>query len=687
MAFENEARFHLPDDELPQTIDHLNNGTLLQGFILAPKPQQKHSDTYFDIDGKLLRKGWSLRIRRSCDSVKATLKRPSSKPEGATFGEVREEIENSATADLTDTVAIIIKELAYANIIDRNPPGILGSLLISGLTSTLAGLGIIDLFTVTTTRHPWIVTRNGDEIAELVVDDSTYDVGAASQTGRIRECRIEVELRDASSGSDLDEICTRLISIFPLREVHESKFERGMLHVSTGGLREKLELKIALTNDEYYDSIVSRVETDGARFLPLYRFSGSRYRHIEDVYFDDEQLHLFQAGHYLRLRQEQGSKELVFRRLTEDIPYGEALQEEFIAAGSGEEFERNWLSIRDWLTRSTGREVRADIAGLEDIGEALKANGLHPTLRVDIARRQWMVQRADALLTNNLPQEHIAKLKYDRITMHHPANAGVRLQSREFEATGVDRDDGAPLGARILAYDGFVAQFMEACAHVVPDHNVTRRISAKYFQGIVDLGITKVVPNWLAGNKLAYRVSLLRSKSGNPDAPVGYSRLEVSKEILEETQDSVTSLREIVAERLQASGGAERENWIDFARSMDERIQQIEAAIARLAPALNLTVIQNASPTASARASTTVDLSVVANELSTVLDHAVGSGLAEESDEVAAIMMARGAASRGDELAAASALRKVGKYIADIAKQISVPVTTALLEKHFGLGR
>jgi hypothetical protein len=48
------------------------------------------------------------------------------------------------------------------------------------------------------------------ELAELAVDDSSYEVGSTSQPGAIRECRVEVELLDASRTADLDAICERL---------------------------------------------------------------------------------------------------------------------------------------------------------------------------------------------------------------------------------------------------------------------------------------------------------------------------------------------------------------------------------------------------------------------------------------------------------------------------------------------
>jgi hypothetical protein len=142
---------------------------------------------------------------------------------------------------------------------------------------------------------------------------------------------------------------------------------------ATRGLREKLELKITVTQDADYQHIISRFENDNSNFLPQYRFSRLAERQIADIYFDNKELRLFQAGHYLRLREERGAKELVFRRLTQDVQYGEVFQEEFVAKGSGEDFVRNWEPIRDWLTSSTGREVKANVADLEDIESVMEA--------------------------------------------------------------------------------------------------------------------------------------------------------------------------------------------------------------------------------------------------------------------------------------------------------------------------
>ena len=360
------------------------------------------------------------------------------------------------------------------------------NLLLNGMKSTLAASGLKELFTVRTARHRWIVGHEGVDLAELVVDDSSYDIGSASQPDAIHECRIEVELLDSTKNAELNEICKKLASRYRLRQVHESKFERGMLHVSTRGLREKLELKILVATASDYDTIVSRIRND-PEFLSQYRFSPLKERVISDVYFDSEELQLFQAGQYLRLRQEGQLKELVFRRLTQDVQYGEVLQEELVARGDGEKFRRNWEPIRRWLSSTTGHEVEPSVSNIEDIQQALSAHGLRPTLSVEIQRQPWIVHRIDVSMPSDVSMDHVAKLKYDRIKMRRPNRPEVSLDCQEFEATGVESDDNVPFGPSILAYDGFVAQFMEACAHVASDNNVTRRINAKYFQGVEQL--------------------------------------------------------------------------------------------------------------------------------------------------------------------------------------------------------
>jgi inorganic triphosphatase YgiF len=94
MGLENEARFQLPEDKLMATIDRLNSGRILEPFRLAQKGFKQHADTYFDsADEMLLGRGWSLRLRRSDGSLRATLKRPAGKANEA-FGDLRGEIEN-----------------------------------------------------------------------------------------------------------------------------------------------------------------------------------------------------------------------------------------------------------------------------------------------------------------------------------------------------------------------------------------------------------------------------------------------------------------------------------------------------------------------------------------------------------------------------------------------------------------
>lgn len=223
---ENEARFHLPDDQYAAVVDRFNQSQVLGPFTLVPKGQKTHEDTYFDIDGKLRDRGWSLRIRTFDENVRVTLKTPVL-GESPTLGKKNEELENTANVDLFDTISEVINRLAGENIIRDAPSDLPSQLLLQGAYPTLQKLGLKDLFTVRTSRHRWIVSDKMERLAELTVDESFYDVNASNPNEAIREFRVEVELLDPDLNESLTQICESLTSEFRLEEVRDSKFERA----------------------------------------------------------------------------------------------------------------------------------------------------------------------------------------------------------------------------------------------------------------------------------------------------------------------------------------------------------------------------------------------------------------------------------------------------------------------------
>jgi hypothetical protein len=168
--------------------------------------------------------------------------------------------------------------------------------------------------------------------------------------------------------------------------------------------------------------------------------------------------------------------------------------------------------------------------------------------------------------------------------------------------------------------------------------------------------------------------------SGGSPEPADYARLERQQQALDDTRDSVTSLRKIISDQVRIGDSADRELWSEFAASFDERIRNIERTINLLTPNFNLTVIQNASQT-----STMHDTSALARELSELIMRAQRDGLPADSEQVAALTAARDAAVEGDDKAAIGYLRKAATYIAGVARDIAVPVTVGLIKEHFGI--
>src|SRR6476646_2744830 len=147
MALENEARFRLPEAKYQKTVERLNATRHLSSFNIMQKGPKSHSDTYFDINGVLRRRGWSFRIRISGNEIRATLKTPIAKA-GATYGKINEELENSDNSGLIDTLSRIMQRLADEGVVPKLPSDLDSRLLIKGIYPTLREIGLHDLFTV-----------------------------------------------------------------------------------------------------------------------------------------------------------------------------------------------------------------------------------------------------------------------------------------------------------------------------------------------------------------------------------------------------------------------------------------------------------------------------------------------------------------------------------------------------------
>lgn len=684
MALENEARFHVPEDSLNRTLQELNTRRALTPFSLRWIGTKDHTDTYFDVEGALQKRGWSLRLRTSGDKVRATLKRPVVDP-NASGQVIRDELENDSNESFLAVVLQIIAILRDDGIISGGLPSQVQTML-DGAYATLQSTGLRDLFAIRTTRHIWVVTSQSEDVAELVVDDSYYDIGPIGLSDPIRECRLEVELIDPSRGSMLAEICEELTAKYDVHEVYDSKFDRGMLHYATRALREKLETKISVRSDADYNAIIKHLEHN-PEFLPTYRFTRLSERTITDAYFDTADQRLFQAGCYLRLRSERRNRELVFRHLTKELRYGEALQEEIVAKGAGDSFDRSWELIQNWLSSTTKLNFSNSGATLEGIEQALASIGFMRILDVGIKRVPWMVERVGSSQRHGIGQpDHVAKLKYDRIRYSRPGSQASALSTAEFEATGVEGEGSAASDSIITAYDAFVAQFMEACGHFVSDKNVTRRISAKYFTGMVELGIAHSTPEWLRDGRLSYRVSILRDTPSEEPEELARERDKLADEHrgaverAKAVKAEVVELRADITSSKELADGSGRE----FLNTLDARLRNIESAVDRISPTINFYANQQVSQVASVR-SDSFDMPSLALELGKMLAYIRQNPEDYGDIPQEEIVAAQEAARQNDVSSVVNHLKKVGKYVAELARQVAAPVASALIEAKLGI--
>lgn len=680
MALENEARFHLPEIKFLKSVGDLSEPGILPPFRLTAKGKKLHSDTYFDINGVLRRRGWSLRIRRSGPEVRVTLKAPIANKQSA-HGDTKEEIENSDNSQLFITLAEIISRLIAAGIVNDAYEDAVAHAMVKGVYSTLRELGLKDLFTVRTSRHRWILSEGADDLAELAVDESFYDVGLPGDSSDIRECRIEVELLDASQHEAMARICDALMSKFDITEVRDSKFERGMLHFDTRGLRDKLEVKLRLSKDADYAIILDRIQRDQA-FVRGHRFTRMPERRISDVYFDTAAQKLFQAGHYLRLRREGKGKELVFRRLTQDEKYGHVLQEEVVAKGEGEAFRRNWQRIERWLSGTTGRAIVGEIPNLDAVEMFLNGAGFWPTLEVEVERLPWIVERIDESKPYATTPDHVAKLKYDKITMRRADDRSRVRHSVEFEVTGVESDEAAPGENNRLGYEAFVPAFEQACSYYATDKNVEHILSAKYFEGMLKLDIAERIPHWVEDNRLRFHVSLLRQELDEERntydlvklVQEGQGRLSGS----DRAQEIIKSIIETLSSYLRSEGQIDAP--ASLASFLDSRLRDNGEAVVK--SVVNVTVSQNQEASSNASASTNMNL--LARELLAIASEAKRNGSATE-EQVAALEAAQKSAKAGDESGVIRNLRKAASVALNLAREIGAPVATAFIEAKFGL--
>lgn len=548
---EREARFVIEPDKFNVVMSEL--GDLRLGpYSLQSPDVEEHDDTYFDTrDHDLYELGCSLRIRTRDIGTRITLKIPEPGEDGDGAGSRNREIENSDYSDIIDVFLEIIRLLREKRVIRRDwdSAAIMHLLIAHGAAYALGSAGLQDLFTVTTERHTWRVMDTGQEISELTLDDSRYQFKRVIRDNYEHQCRMEVELRASAPDELLRELIGHVRGRFGFDEEHSSKFEYGMTLYLGRKLAEKVEVKIIMPVRSAHGEIVKKIKRD-AGFVPGYIFSRDGEHRLKDVYFDNNRQGLFMAGHYLRLRADGNERDLKFRILEINEQLRDAIQYEVSAKSSDDDFEDSWDKIQGWLVATAHmKKSKKKPSSLDRIGKTLEGMGFKPALEVDISRVSWSVWKGgDQRNPRSTRGELIARLKYDEITFRRPGEKRGE-QDVEFEVAGVEDHEGAP---RILRRDyyAFLYAFTAQCRESADMKNIGWQVNAKYFEGLVKLGLHYELPNWWG--------SLRTIRSFRRDPPYGSPARDEA-----EDDDSESGTREGAA-----SGDAARTQAANAARDI-----------------------------------------------------------------------------------------------------------------------
>ncbi|MGW2228657.1 CYTH domain-containing protein [Streptomyces formicae] len=181
MAVEVEVRFEVQPDQLEQLRQDLAQRSRFGGYEVRRGRSRVQLDTYFDVQGQLAARQWSLRVREKGDSLRVTFKRP--RPgEGPTE---REEIENPGDGSLVDVMNQIAAILASENIGVTVGTNIEYAVHSAGAAATLQAMGLDHQYPVETTRELWIVSGDGADIVELCLDETKYRGKEGPATPRV----------------------------------------------------------------------------------------------------------------------------------------------------------------------------------------------------------------------------------------------------------------------------------------------------------------------------------------------------------------------------------------------------------------------------------------------------------------------------------------------------------------------
>jgi hypothetical protein len=281
--------------------------------------------------------------------------------------------------------------------------------------------------------------------------------------------------------------------------------------------------------------------------------------------------------------------------------------------------------------------------------------GLHPVLEVDVDRVGWSVQKEGSR------RELIARVKYDKITFRKPGG-GHDKSHVEFEVAGAEDHDAAPRSLRVSEYYNFLRAFANQCRESVPMSKIGWEINAKYFTGLIQLGLNQEIPDWYG---------TLRTQAASEP---------MRREPPADPPDSYAYRRDSRQQRFPAptgTGNGELASRGEIEGSTDPHGNSGHGVTVHNHNHISMSQAQTAQMNAS--------FGFYGQAVLGELDRAYDYAQSHDPEAAPVIDAARQAALAGDTRGLVSTLRRLGGKLPTLAQQVMLPVLTALIENKLGL--
>jgi hypothetical protein len=223
---------------------------------------------------------------------------------------------------------------------------------------------------------------------------------------------------------------------------------------------------------------------------------------------------------------------------------------------------------------------------------------------------------------------------------------------------GAEDHDAAPRALRRSEYYTFIRAFTDQCRESARIPKIGWEINAKYFAGMIGLGLQHEVPDWYG---------TLRTQSSMPmrrEAPVNSPKFDDPED---EGQSSIAEDRH---PRAEAPAPTDEKAP---SRNPSEGGTQ------------NFTVNIPISMSQAQSAEVSLSFGAYGQALIGELDKAYAYLESAASESASAIHAAREAVLAGDSSGLMARLRSLGGKFWDIAQQVSIPVLTLFIEGKLGL--